>query len=75
MANSVKVENKNKQLNIGGYNVLKMPVRVLTIKYFVSTWFSNISLICVCCRFLYWLSQGLGVGSGIRGWIRVGYIC
>ena len=44
MANSVKVENKNKKKNISGYSVLKLPVRVLTIKYFVSTWFSNISL-------------------------------
>ena len=42
MANSVKVENK--KLNISGYSVLKLPVRVLTTKYFVSTWFSNISL-------------------------------
>ena len=42
MANSVKVENK-KNLNIRGYSVLKLPVRVLTTKYFVSTWFSNIS--------------------------------
>ena len=70
MANSVKVENKNKKLNISGYSVLKLPVRVLTIKYFVSTWFSNIS-ICVCCRFFYGLGQGLGAGSGIRGWVRV----
>ena len=60
MANSVK-------LNITG---LKLPVRVLTIKYFISTWFSNISL-CVCCRFLYGLGQGLGAGSGIRGWVGV----
>ena len=44
MANSVKVEKKNKKLNISGYSVLKLPVRVLTIKYFVSAWFSNISL-------------------------------
>ena len=43
MANSVKVVNK-KKLNISGYSVLKLPVHVLTIKYFVSTWFSNISL-------------------------------
>ena len=43
MSNSVKVENKNK-LNICGYSVLKLPVRVLTTKYFVSMWFSNISL-------------------------------
>ena len=42
MANSVKVENK--KLNIIGYSVLKLPVDVLTTKYFVSTWFSNISL-------------------------------
>ena len=44
MENSAKVEKKNKKLNINGYSVLKLPVRVLTIKYFVSTWFSNISL-------------------------------
>ena len=44
MANSVKVEKKNKKLNISGYSVLKLPVRVLAIKYSVSTWFSNISL-------------------------------
>ena len=37
MANSVKVEKKNKKLNISGYSVLKLPVRVLTTKYFVST--------------------------------------
>ena len=42
MTNSVKVENK--KLNISGYSLLKLPVRVLTNKYFVSTWFSNISL-------------------------------
>ena len=42
MANSVEVENK--KLNISGYSGLKLPVRVLTIKYFVSTWFSNTSL-------------------------------
>ena len=67
MANSVKVENK-KKLNISGYSVRKLPVCVLTIKYFVSTWFSNIS-ICVCCRFLYTLCPGLGAGSGIRDWV------
>ena len=27
--------------------------------------------ICACCRFLYGLGQGLGAGSGIRGWVRV----
>ena len=42
MANSVEVVNKN--LNISGYSVLKLPVHVLITKYFVSTWFSNISL-------------------------------
>ena len=42
-ANSVKVENK-KKLNVRGYSVLKLPVRVLTTKYFVYTWFSNISM-------------------------------
>ena len=42
MANSVKVENK--KLNISAYSVLKLPVHVLTTTYFVSTWFSNISL-------------------------------
>ena len=30
MANSVKVENKIKKLNISGYSELKLPVRVLT---------------------------------------------
>ena len=44
MANSVKVEKKNKKLNISGYSVLKLPVCALTIKYFVYMWFSNISL-------------------------------
>ena len=43
MVNSVKVEKK-KKLNISGYSALKLPVRVLATKYFVSTWFSNISL-------------------------------
>ena len=43
MANSVKVEYK-KKLNVSGYSELKLPVRVLTTKYFVSTRFSNISL-------------------------------
>ena len=76
MANSVKVANKNKKLNISGYSVLKLQIlsstsylRGLAISLFI----------CVCCRFLYGLGQGLGAGSGIRGWVRVRslntYIC
>ena len=29
---------ENKKLNISGYSVIKLPARVLTIKYFVSRW-------------------------------------
>ena len=75
MANSVKVANKNKKLNISGYSVLKLQIlsstsylRGLAISLFI----------CVCCSFLYGLGQGLGAGSGIRGWVRVRanmYIC
>ena len=61
MANSVKVEKKNKKLK---YQWLKLPARVLTIKYFVSMQFSNISL------YMCMLQVSLWAGSGIRGWVR-----
>ena len=59
-----KFSESNKKLNISGYGVLKLPVRVLTIKYFVSTWFNNISLYMCMLQVSPW------AGSGIRGWVR-----
>ena len=75
LANSVKVEKKNKKLNISGYSVLKLPVHDLTIEYFVSTWFSNISLYMCMLQVSLWALNTYIRGDGKRQglWLQLSF--